>query len=353
MSNENYFLEKLERMLFLEIKKGSKINEYVFKDDIYLPVNSDKIVSKAKEGDDLSNIPVNFFIEGMFYALGADKNFRFNHVYKEIIKSIPNSVNYAKGKIFENIKNEKYEDGYILLKGLLEIEVTTDNLNKAFILIDGMRKSNVIFKEEILKLIEIGKEIKDYPQPYYYAALVSYEDKDFEKAHFNIKQYISFGGNITEEVEELKENLDIINSFDKGKELVYEEPKKALEVLLPLIDVLGDSAEIFYYIAVSYRILQNYEKAIYYLNEALSIDSNYVQVFNELGINYACLNDFETAIKYLRKVFEVTKSIEVCTNLVMCYINIKDFNQAKIHLDIAKKLNPEDEIVKELENALG
>jgi len=52
MSNENYFLEKLEKMLFLEIKKGSKINEYVFKDNIYLPVNSDKIVSKTKEGDD-------------------------------------------------------------------------------------------------------------------------------------------------------------------------------------------------------------------------------------------------------------------------------------------------------------
>jgi len=353
MSNENYFLEKLGKMLFLEIKKNSKINQYVFKENVYLPVNSDKIVSKAKEGDDLSNIPVNFFIEGIFYTLGADKSFRFNYVYKEIIKSIPNSVNCVKGKIFENIKNEKYEEGYILLKGLLEIEITKDNLNKAFILVDGLRKGNDIFKEEIIKLIEIGKEIKDYPQPYYYEALVNYEDKNFEDAHLNIKQYISLGGNITEEIEELKENLNIINSFDKGKELVYEEPKKSLEILLPLIDVLGDSAEIFYFIAVSYRILQNYEKAIYYLNEALSIDSNYVEVFNELGINYACLNDFETAIKYLRKVFEVTKSIEVCTNLIMCYINNKDFNQAKIHLDIAKKLNPEDEIVKELEKVLG
>ena len=60
MGNENYFLEKLEKMLFLEIKKGSKINEYTFKENIYLPVNSDKIVSKTKEGDDLSDIPVNF-----------------------------------------------------------------------------------------------------------------------------------------------------------------------------------------------------------------------------------------------------------------------------------------------------
>ncbi|MEG1254716.1 tetratricopeptide repeat protein [Clostridium sp.] len=352
MSNENYFLEKLEKMLFLEIKKGSKINEYTFKENIYLPVSSDKIVSKAKAGDDLADIPVNIFVEGMFYALGADKNFKFNDTYVEVIKSIPNSTNYIKGKIFENIKNEKYEDGYIMIKGLLQIETTKDILEKALILVDGIRKTNKVFKEEALILIEDAKRIQDYAEPYYYEAIINYEDKNFERAYFNINQYISLGGNITEEIEEIKANLNIINNFDKGKELVYEDSKKALEILLPLIDVLGDNAELFYYIAVAYRILQNYEKAIYYLNEALSIDSDYVQVFNELGINYACLNEFETAIKYFRKVFEVTSSIEVCTNLIMCYVNNKDLNQARIHLDIAKKLDPNDEIVKELDNML-
>ena len=284
----------------------------------------------------------------MFYALGADKKFKFNETYIEVIKSIPGSTNYIKGKIFENIKNEKYEDGYIMIKGLLQIETSRDILEKALILVDGIRKANPIFKEEALKLIEVAKEIKDYPQPYYYEAIISYEDNNCEKAYFSINQYISLGGKVTEEIEELKENLSMINTFDEGKTLVYEDSKKALEILLPLMDVLGDRADLFYYIAISYRNLQNYEKAIYYLNDALAIDKDYVQVFNELGINYACLNEFDMAIKYFRKVFEITTSIEVCTNLVMCYMNNKDLNQAKIHLEIAKKLDPKDEIVNEL-----
>ena len=44
---EESVLEKLEKMLFLEIKKDSKINEYKFKENIYMPVSSEKIVNKA------------------------------------------------------------------------------------------------------------------------------------------------------------------------------------------------------------------------------------------------------------------------------------------------------------------
>ena len=74
-----------------------------------------------------------------------------------------------------------------------------------------------------------------------------------------------------------------------------------------------------------------------------------IEVINEFGINYACLENYEMAIQYFRKAFEVTKSIEICTNLVMCYINVKNIEQAKIHLDIAKKIDAKDEIVIQLE----
>lgn len=352
MSNKNYFLEKVEKMLFLEIKEGSKINNYIFKENVYLPVNSDKIINKAKEGDDLSNIPVNFFIEGMAFVLGADNNFRFNKVYKEIIKSIHGSENYIKGKIFENIKTEKYEDGYIMTKGLLEIDMSKDVIEKAFLLANTLKDTNRIYKEELRELVDKGKSFMDYALPYYYETLIHNEEGEYDKAQFSINQYYALGGKATEEIEELKNNLDIVNKFNEGKELVYEEPKKALEVLIPLLDLLADKVEIYYYIAVAYRNLQSFEKAIYYLNEAVAIESDYVEVYNELGINYASLDDFERAIAYFKKVFEVTKALEVCTNLIMCYININDLKQAKIHLEIAKKINSEDEIVKELEKIL-
>jgi predicted transcriptional regulator len=58
------------------------------------------------------------------------------------------------------------------------------------------------------------------------------------------------------------------------------------------------------------------------------------------------------AVEYLRKAFESTKSVEICTNLIMCYIDMKDFEKAKVHLKLAQKLSPKDEVVLEIEKLL-
>lgn len=349
---KSYFLDKMKNILFLEIKEGSDLSGYNFKSNIYLPIKAQEVVNKAKEGDNLESIPIHMFIEGMIYVMGLDEDFKFNEEYKRVISHIPNSTKLIKGIIFKSIKDEKYEEAYVMLKGLMEIEFTQEVLDKALLLLDEIRKKNSIFIEEERRVIKLAKDLNNYPTPYYYEAILQNEGKQFNEALFSINQYIALGGDLTKEVSEFKSALGTIEQYDKGKEIVYDDPKKSLEILIPLIDIIGDSAELYYYIALAYRILENYEKGIYYLNEALAIDSNYVEVFNEMGINYACLEDYEKAIQYFRKVFEVTKSIEVCTNLIMCYMNIGDMTNAKNHLDIAEKLDPNDEIVIEIKSIL-
>jgi tetratricopeptide (TPR) repeat protein len=118
------------------------------------------------------------------------------------------------------------------------------------------------------------------------------------------------------------------------------------------LDIFGDSAEVYYYIAVAYRNLSNYEKAIYYLNEAAGIDDALIEVVNEYGINYASLGDYERAIQYFRKAFEATKSVEICTNIIMCYLNLGKIKEAQDHMELAVRLDPDDEIVIQLQNML-
>ena len=132
-----------------------------------------------------------------------------------------------------------------------------------------------------------------------------------------------------------------------------ESPEKSIGLLLSLVDVFDSNPLLYYYLGVAYRKLDNFEKAIYYLNESLNIESGILEVINELGVNYACLGDFETAIKYFKKGFEASKDVEICTNIVMCYLNLGDKENAKLHLDIAKKLNSEDEVVVELDRILA
>ncbi|MCB2289061.1 capsular biosynthesis protein [Clostridium sp. CS001] len=352
MEIKTYFAEKLATILFLEIKKNSKINEFVILEDIYFPVRTNEIIEKVKKNESFDNIPVNLFIEGMFYVLGADELFKYNKEYKEIIRAIPNSTGFIKGVIFQEIKNENYEEAYIILKGLLSIEENQENFDKIFMLVDKLRNTNVMFKEEEQELIQKAKEIPGYSNPYLYEALVFNSEKKYDLALIALSNYFANGGEQTTEIIELKNDMENVTKFQKAKEIVHDNPKAALEIFIPLMEQIGDSPDIYYHTAVAYRILKNYEKAIYYLNEAVVMDEDLIEVINEFGVNYACLENYETAIKYFRKAFEVTKSIEICTNLVMCYLNVKDFHQARMHLDIAKKINPEDEIVIQLENML-
>lgn len=348
------FKSKLSNLLFLEIekKRGISIFKTNMNEDIYMPIATENVIQKVNNGEKVENIPIAFFIEGMFFVLGADKEFRFNEVYKKIIKNVPESVEFIKGRIAEKVKNKNYEDAYILLKGLNTVENSIEIYDKLIMLLENLKLSDKAYEEEELKIIDESKQIEDYANPYLYEAFIKKDKGDYDGALFCINTYTSKGGEETAEITEFKNSLKIVLNYDQAKKLVYEEPEKALAILIPLINELGNNSEIYYYIALGYRILENYDKAIYYLEKSLEIDNSYPEVFNELGINYASLENFESAVLYFRKVFEVTKSIEVCTNLVMCYLNIGNYDQAKMHLEIAKKLDSKDEIVIQLENMM-
>lgn len=348
------FKSKLSNLLFLEIekKRGMSIFKTNINEDIYMPIATENIIKKVKNGEKVENIPIAFFIEGMFFVLGADADFRFNEVYKQLINTVPKSVEFIKGSIAEKVKNNNYEDAYILLKGLNTVENSTEIYDKLIMLLENLKLSDKAYEEEEMKIIAESKKIEDYANPYLYEAFIKKDKGDYDGALFCINTYISKGGKETTEITEFKNSLKIVLNYDEAKKLVYEEPAKALARLIPLTNELGNNSEIYYYIALGYRILENYDKAIYYLEKSLEIDNSYPEVLNELGINYASLENFERAIPYFRKVFEVTKSIEVCTNLVMCYLNTRDYDQAKVHLEIARKLDPKDEIVIQLENMM-
>ncbi|KOR26066.1 tetratricopeptide repeat protein [Clostridium sp. L74] len=355
MEMKSYLAEKLSKMLFLKVKK-EKIFE-VFKVDvnqnIYVPLKSKSLVEEIKQGEDLDNIPITFFVEGMFFVLGADEEFKFNNEYKDMLSNIPKSEDYIKGRIFEEVKRENYEDAYILLRGLLTLEEEKDIYDKLILILENLRQKDKMYKEEELNIIERAKKIRDYEKPYLYESIIKKENNDFKEAWDVLQKYISMGGEQTPDIIEYKNSLKDILSFEEGKGLIGKNPKEALKKLIPIMNKLEDNTTVYYYVAVAYRMLENHDKAIYYLNKALEIDNGLIDAVNELAINYAALEKYDIAIKYLRKAFEVEKSIEICTNLIMCYINKGDLKQAQNHIDIAKKIDPEDEILKEIETYLS
>ena len=354
MQTKVMFKEELAKLLFLNVRKEAI--EDIFKvkinSDIDLPVRAVKVTESINNGVELNNIPISLFIEGMFFVLGSDEKFLYNVEYKKLLNSFQNSTKVIKAIIFEELRKKHLLEGYIMLKGLVTIEESKDNYNKLLSLCEALRIENKDFQEEEISLINKLKDLFEYAGPYLYEAIINKEKQEYQSALISLNKYLSLGGKSSEEIEELKSTLKFLADYNLGIELSISEPKKALELLLPLIDDGEETAIIYYHVAVAYRNLQNYEKAIYYLNESMALDSALAEVVNELGINYASLGDYKTAVIYLRKAFEATKAIEICTNLVMCYMNLGDMQQAKLHLEIAKKIDSEDETVKELESIL-
>lgn len=362
MSNyKTMYKDKLSKLLFLEMnkegfKRSLNIPEGVnFKnDDLYLPISSDYVVSNVNDEVKLSNLPIYYFVEGIFITFGADKNVKYNDDYGTILSYIPDTEECVKSLIADRIKKDRLEDAYLLLKGLYRYTREEEILTKLLAIGETIREKDSGFSEILLEDIEEFKEkFEKSPEPHLYNALILKDDGDYKGAEVEINEYINKGGKKTDEIDKIIGDITNISHFEKAVEYLKDEPKKAIELLLPLSEEFNENPLVYYYLGVGYRRIENYNKAIHYLNKSLTIESGSLETVNELGMNYACIGEYEEAIKYFRKAFEASKEVEICTNIVMCYINLGDKEQAKIHLELAKKIAPEDDIVIEIDQMLN
>jgi Flp pilus assembly protein TadD, contains TPR repeats len=355
-----YFKEKLSKLLFLEINKNGFLNALKItnvrleNEDLYLPISPDYLAKNIERENKMKNLPIYEFIEGMSFALGADKNLKYNEDYKVLLLNIKDSSKIIKSRVAEKVKENKLDDAYIMLRGLSQVDSSDEIFTKLLSLGEAIREADKefvsIFKEDIDRYRKINST---NPMTYLYDALIYKDDSNYNEAYNAFKEYFELGGEKNDVIIEIYQNIEDIIYFEEGKALIENKPEEALKKLLPLIDRFGDDATLFYYIALCYRKVNNFEKAIYYLNESLALDSAIVETVNEMGINLASIGDYDNAIRYFRKAFEATRDVEICTNLIMSYINSGDLKQAKLHLEIAEKINKDDEIVKQLKDYIN
>lgn len=353
MLSRSYLSSKLAGLLFLNINKNilSKLFNTSLEDEVYLPIKAGEVVNEVKLENTMEEIPVKLLVEGMYYVIGCDEEFKYSNLYKSLLNLNEWCINIVKSIIARYIKEDNFLDSYILLRGLYVTNPQKEIYDKLLWCINNEHQRNRKLTEELENIIEHGKSLQ-YSNAYFYESLLLNEKGSYAEAWDSLNLYFSMGGESNQEILNFSNGLKSLSNLEKGKANAKSNPKYALELLLPLLEEVEEDAYLYYYIAVAYRNIGIYQKAIYYLNEALRLDSTIVDVVNELGLNYACLNDYETAIVYFRKAFEATRSIEICTNLIMCYFNKGDMNQANAHLELAKKIDENDEILQNIESML-
>lgn len=359
----NLYKEKLANLLFIKLyDKNIKelfhlesIDEKYI-DDIYFPLLPSKFASEVVKDKEYSKISIGLFIDGMITAIASDPNFKYNEIYRSIIKINGDKyLKHIKKTIANLVKTNNYYDAFVMLKGLVEVENNIENYEK-FILVglELVNRSEEI-KVEVIRIINEAIAKHNYYEGNKILSHIYYNEKEYDKALISLSEFISKGGKLNDEDEILKQNLEVNKRYEKAKELIYEEPEEALEILLPLSTEYEDNPLIKLHIGVCYRLTSNNIFAINYLEEALKLDNSIVDIFNELGLNYAIIEDFTTSVMFFEKAFIATKSVEIGTNLILSYLNSGETEKAKNTLEEVKELDNdnEDEILKDIEKLLN
>lgn len=348
MEYKNHLKERLSKLIFLEINKKfleESLNLEGLKDlkeDLYLPLSPEYIADNITK-DLTKELPFGEFVKGMYFVMGADRSFGQKELYQKILVSLKRD-SVIKGLVAKLLKDEESEEALIYLLGLYHVHGEDEVLLNALSILEEVSLKKEMYRDALLEYAEeaIGRNLKE---GYLFKGSVLRLKGNFEGALTNLRDYVRLGGEeipeITLEIEFLDRKVRIL----EGEEILYENPKRFLELILPILNREEDNPRLLLMIGIAYRLLENHEKAVYYLNDALAIDNAYVDVLNELGINYAAIGDYPKAINYFHALFEQIRTIEILTNLIMCYINIGDYKAAQDHIAIAELMDSDDEIL--------
>lgn len=347
--------ERLSRLLYLELNRKAAAElfntpELMSKDEaLYVPVNPDFLVKKIQAEEQApKDLPVAEFIYGMALVLALDPDFPQAGVYRLMLNNFEASHGLILSKAHSLFEADRPEEAYLVLKGLYEASGNEETESLLLSLGETLALQNESWQDEVLELAQNARENGNLNGYLIAGSIRNAQGKESE-AVFLIREYLRLGGEETKEISTLLEILDRNNKAEAAYDALYEDPQGALQVLLELYPREGDNVRLIYAIAVAYRLLKNHEKAIYYLEEALSIDPAYMDVFHELGLNYALLDDFVTASRYFKTVYENTHEFEPMTNLIVALYRSGEMEEAKYLFTKAKMVKPEDEILKEIE----
>lgn len=345
--------ERLNALLFLEFDR-TKASEIFYaksltesEDELYVPINPDFLVKKVTSNEVPSDLPISEFIVGMAYAVALDPEFTFAAEYQAMLKGYGASEMILKKKISSLYQEGNLTESFILLKGLYEFSGDEETENILLSAGEELALKDDLWMTEVLALTEIAIDNGNINGYLIQGSLKSAAGSE-DEALAALKRYIAAGGEESEAVLSRIEELERNTKAEEAYRKLYEDPKGSLKILLELLPREGNNPRLIYSIAVCYRLLENHEKAIYYLEEAQALDPGFIDVLNELGLNYALIDDYGTARDYFQAVFDTTKEFEPMTNLIISLFHLGEVRQARELYDRAMEVRPDDEILAQI-----
>ncbi|MBK9222872.1 MAG: tetratricopeptide repeat protein [Saprospiraceae bacterium] len=256
-------------------------------------------------------------------------------LYKEGLKtdSINKTLLSALGYAYVNLR--KYDSAIIYLKTAVlyhsEFMLARVNITGLYFL----QKSYVIGEKECLDALQIDPNEPDILENYA-DILLATERKESAILNYR-KSHIFFVPKSLKKAERILNkllDLDSLNRETMQLKLDFEEMRKSKSnsIAYGFLKLQYDSTNTKYwnYIGDGYREIKDYNKAIYYYNRSLSLDSIQVKVKINRAFCFEKLNQSDRAIKDLDEVLALDSTeFTALNNLGLIYLNSGSYDRAK------------------------
>src|SRR5699024_455005 len=126
----------------------------------------------------------------------------------------------------------------------------------------------------------------------------------------------------------------------------YNEFSKALDSFLKLFPNQKDNCNVNYMVALCYKVMEEYDIAIEYLESAINLNDEEPDLYNELGVVYFLIGDIIKAIDILSNGIEkIDRDYKLYFNRGLGFVQLGEYRRALEDINISHELNPRDENV--------
>lgn len=352
--------KRAEELIFIELKPGMKLgwNGFEFPEGIPLPVQLNEIVGDIKDNN-LEHFSSITLVEGMIRILGIDSETPHRETYLNALKAYqPDMLEVILTKGIRTASEGAFDEAMLLFRAAVQLApVSEDALyNYGRSLVDLAAKYEntrleTALNDEALEVYETLSELNpELAQAHYFLGFLYANKKAYIKAAECWQRALALEISEDQEMEirTLLIQLEDKRIYEEGYNAVLKGYNQdALELLCSLEDKYPEWWNLFFFIGLAYKGLEQYEDAISCFLRVEQLHPAHPETYNELGICYLMLMRYQDAEEQLAKGISMNpESSEMLCNMGIVLIEKGSLDLAEKFLIEAVQKAPEDEICK-------
>lgn len=310
MKLDQYFIKFTENLAYLDLKETA--SQDLLK-DLPLPIYIDDMTEGIATGQMKESIDLDKILTAMLINIGADKDFLYNEEYKIVLSKYLSNINkFAINKAME-IADLDINKALLILRGANNIN-PLDNYSAYFyarllwpLAYESEEKYKDDFIREALRILqETIANDENFAISYYELGNIYANLGEYVKA----RNYYNKALEKTDSPEARDETYDRITEIDDNAEIeeaLYFIGKSDFNnAIKKLTRLLSNKkrADAYYYLAVAYQNIGQYENSTMAFTNALDLGAEFRELYNDYAISLYMLKREKEALEIIEEGLE-------------------------------------------------